>query len=110
MAALIQTASSVLRYRGGLGQWAWAIHRAAGLGVLAFLLLHVFDIFLVNFGPEAFNGPLEVLYKSMPARILEIFLLFGLLYHAFNGVRIILADFMPVFASRKIARTSFYIQ
>lgn len=110
MAALIQTASGVLRYRGGLGQWAWAIHRAAGLGVLAFLLLHVFDIFLVSFGPEAFNAPLEILYKSWPSRILEIFLLFGLLYHAMNGVRIILADFMPVFASRKIARNSFYIQ
>lgn len=110
MAALIQTASGVLRYRGGLGQWAWAIHRAAGLGVLAFLLLHVFDIFLVTLGEEAFNWPLEFLYKSWPARILEIFLLFGLLYHAMNGVRIILADFMPVFASRRIARMSFYIQ
>lgn len=109
MAALIQTASGVLRYRGGFGQWAWAIHRAAGLGVLAFLILHVFDIFLVNFGPEAFNS-LLFLYKGTPARILEIFLLFGLLYHALNGVRIILADFMPVFASRKLARNSFYIQ
>ena len=25
---------SVLRYRGGIGQWAWAVNRVAGLGIL----------------------------------------------------------------------------
>jgi succinate dehydrogenase / fumarate reductase cytochrome b subunit len=109
MSALIQTATSVLRYRGGSGQWAWAIHRAAGLGVLAFLLLHIFDIFLVTFGPGVFNEFL-FLYKAWPFRILEVALLFGLIYHAFNGLRIILADFYPVLAKRSIARTMFYVQ
>ena len=109
MAALIQTASSVLRYRGGAGQWAWAIHRAAGLGVLAFLLLHIFDIFLASFGPTLFND-LLFLYKGPAARMLEIVLLFGLLYHALNGLRIILADFFPILASRNIARNFFYMQ
>ena len=109
MAALIQTASGVLRYRGGLGQWAWAIHRAAGLGILAFLLLHIFDIFLVTFGPHWFNE-LLFLYKGTLARIAEILLLFGLLYHALNGFRIILSDFVPVLASRKLARNFLYIQ
>jgi succinate dehydrogenase / fumarate reductase cytochrome b subunit len=109
MAALIQTASGVLRYRGGAGQWAWAIHRAAGLGVLAFLLLHIFDIFLVTFGPQLFED-LLFLYKGTISRVAEILLLFGLLYHAMNGLRIILSDFIPVLASRKLARNFFYIQ
>lgn len=109
MSALIQTASGVLRYRGGLGQWAWAIHRAAGLGVLAFLLLHIFDIFLVSFGPALFND-LLFLYKGAAARLLEVVLLFGLLYHALNGLRIILSDFVPVLASRRLARNFFYVQ
>lgn len=109
MAALIQTASGVLRYRGGIGQWAWAIHRAAGLGILAFLLLHIVDIFLTTFGPQLFND-LLFLYKGTAARLLEVVLLFGLLYHALNGLRIILADFMPVLASRRIARNFFYVQ
>lgn len=109
MAPLIQTASSVLRYRGGAGQWAWAIHRAAGLGVLAFLLLHIVDIFLATFGPGVFDELLFI-YKAWPFRILEVALLFGLLYHALNGLRIILADFIPMLASRSIARTLFYIQ
>lgn len=109
MAALIQTASGVLRYRGGAGQWAWAIHRAAGLGVLAFLLLHIFDIFLAAFGPQLFND-LLFLYKGWLSRILETLLLFGLLYHALNGFRIIIMDFFPVVASRKIARNFLYVQ
>ncbi len=109
MAALIQTASGVLRYRGGAGQWAWAIHRAAGLGVLAFLLLHIFDIFLAAFGPAMFNE-LLFLYKGWLSRILEILLLFGLLYHALNGLRIIIMDFFPIVASRKIARNFLYVQ
>lgn len=109
MAALIQTASGVLRYRGGAGQWAWAIHRAAGLGVLAFLLLHIFDIFLASLGPALFND-LLFLYKGWLARVLEILLLFGLLYHALNGLRLILMDFFPIVASRKIARNFLYVQ
>lgn len=109
MSALIQTATSVLRYRGGAGQWAWAIHRAAGLGVLAFLLLHILDIFAASFGAAFFNG-LLFLYKWPPFRVLEVALLFGLLYHALNGLRIILADFMPMLARRSTARTLFYIQ
>lgn len=109
MAALIQTASSVLRYRGGTGQWAWAIHRAAGLGVLLFLILHILDIFAASFGPGLFNDLLFI-YKAWPFRILEVALLFGLLYHALNGLRIILADFIPMLASRSIARNLFYLQ
>lgn len=109
MAALLQTASGVLRYRGGAGQWAWAIHRAAGLGVLAFLLLHIFDIFLASFGPALFNE-LLFLYKGWLSRILEILLLFGLLYHALNGLRLILMDFFPIVASRRVARNFLYMQ
>lgn len=88
---------SVLRYRGGVGQWAWAINRVAGLGVLLFLALHIFDIFLAGFGPALFND-LLFLYKGPAARILDIFLLFGLLYHGINGLRLILQDFKPSMA------------
>jgi succinate dehydrogenase / fumarate reductase cytochrome b subunit len=109
MAALIQTASTVLRYRGGAGQWAWAIHRAAGLGVLLFLVLHIFDIFLVTFGPGLFTAFL-IIYKHPVARVLEVVLLFGLLYHALNGLRIILADFYPMLAKRSIATNLFIVQ
>ncbi len=83
-----------LVYRGREGQWAYLVHRAAGLGVLLFLGLHIFDIFLVGFGPDVFNSTL-FLYKGAAARVMEVLLLFGLLFHALNGLRIIIQDFFP---------------
>ena len=99
---------SILRYRGGVGQWAWAIHRAAGLGILLFLMLHIFDIFLAFF-PSTF-GDLIFLYKGPVSRILEVLLLFGLLYHALNGTRVILADFIPSLASLKNSQRLLLVQ
>jgi len=87
----------IYTYRGGPGMIAWALHRLAGLGVILFLALHIFDIFLMQFGPETFNQ-LLFLYKHPLFRLMEIFLLFGLLYHALNGLRVILLDLFPATA------------
>ena len=83
-----------LTYRGREGHYAFILHRVAGLGVLLFLILHVFDIFLVTFGEDVFNDFLQ-LYTHPIARILEVGLIFGVVYHAFNGLRIIIIDFWP---------------
>lgn len=83
-----------LRYRGREGMFAWLLHRATGLGVLFFLLLHIFDIFLLGFGPGVFNELLFI-YRAWWARVLEVFLLFGVLFHALNGLRVIVQDFWP---------------
>ncbi|MFB6240168.1 MAG: succinate dehydrogenase, cytochrome b556 subunit [Gemmatimonadota bacterium] len=83
-----------IRYRGGLGMVMWALHRVTGLGVLLFLLLHVVDIFLLTFGPEVFNE-LLVIYTAPWARVMEVFLVFGVLFHALNGLRIAIQDFFP---------------
>ena len=61
----------------------------AGIGVLLFLALHIFDIYLLGFGPDVFNA-LLFLYKGPAARVLEVFLLFGLLFHGLNGLRVVL--------------------
>ncbi|MEN8162189.1 MAG: succinate dehydrogenase, cytochrome b556 subunit [Myxococcota bacterium] len=82
---------SWLSYRGGSGYLLWALHRVTGLGLLLFLALHIVDIFLLSFGPAAFEH-LLVLYTSPPGRLMEIFLLFGVLFHAVNGLRIIVQD------------------
>ncbi len=109
MVSVWKTGTSLLRYRGGINQWAWAINRVAGLGVLLFLGLHIADIFAVFFGATLFNN-LLFLYKGPPARLLEVFLAFGLLYHGMNGLRTIAADFIPRLANLKTSRTAFYVQ
>jgi succinate dehydrogenase / fumarate reductase cytochrome b subunit len=79
-------------YRAPQGMLSWALHRIAGLGILAFLLLHIVDIFIIGYGPTTFNN-LLFLYRNPIFRIGEIVLVAGVYYHAANGVRIILIDF-----------------
>ena len=83
-----------LSYRGGLGMAMWALHRITGVGILLFLVLHIVDIFLLVFGPELFNE-LLVIYHAPWARVMEVFLLFAVLFHALNGLRIAIQDFWP---------------
>jgi succinate dehydrogenase / fumarate reductase cytochrome b subunit len=92
--ARIRRLQNVFTYRGREGQWSWLVHRVAGLGILAFLVLHVVDIWLMGLGEEAFNR-LLVLYTWPPFKVLELFLIFGVLFHATNGLRIVLVDFVP---------------
>ncbi len=94
-------------YRGREGQWAWLLHRAAGVGILLFLALHIVDIFLMGFGEGVFNE-LLFLYKAPPFRVMEVFLVFGVLYHAINGLRVIIIDFWP--QSTRIQRMFFRIE
>lgn len=94
MESVLYNLSNILRYRGREGQWSWLLHRASGLGVMLFLLLHITDIFLVSLGADVFNSVLFI-YKAPPFRVLEVFLIFGVLFHAINGLRIIVVDFWP---------------
>jgi succinate dehydrogenase / fumarate reductase cytochrome b subunit len=81
-------------YRGGAGEWAWLLHRISGLGILLFLILHILDIFLAAFGPDVFNKLLFV-YHSWVFRPFIVMLVFGVVYHALNGLRLVLIDFWP---------------
>lgn len=88
------------RYRGGAGMLAWFLHRATGLGVLAFLILHVVDTALVAFSPSFYDHALD-LYKHPLFRFAELLIFFSVLYHAVNGTRIIIQDFWPVVMQRQ---------
>ncbi len=94
-------------YRGYEGHWAWILHRVTGLGVLLFLALHIVDIFLLSLGPQIFNS-LLVLYRSPVARVFDVFLLFGLLFHALNGLRIVVIDFWP--GATRAHKTLFWVE
>jgi len=81
-------------YKGQSGMWSWLLHRITGLGVLLFLLIHIVDISLLNFGPKVYNEGIA-LFGLTIVRLLSLALVGALLYHGFNGVRIILIDFWP---------------
>jgi len=84
----------LLRYRGSEGMLAWAFHRISGIAIWAFILLHILDIWLVGANPDAYEFLLQI-YASLPGRVLETLLGAALLYHALNGLRIIIMDFWP---------------
>ncbi|MBI3012409.1 MAG: succinate dehydrogenase, cytochrome b556 subunit [Elusimicrobia bacterium] len=81
-------------YRGKEGQWSWVLHRITGIGVLLFLLTHILDTMLVGWGPEIYNKVMSI-YRHPFFKIGEVGLFAAVLYHALNGIRIILVDFWP---------------
>ena len=84
----------LLRYRGSEGMLAWAFHRISGVAIWAFILLHVLDIWLAGVNPKLYDEILQV-YASPIGRVGEALLGAALLYHALNGLRIVIMDFWP---------------
>ena len=80
-------------YRGKSGQWAFVGHRVSGFLVFAFLLLHIVDVSLVRW-PAIYND-VHAVYGNILLRLFEVGLLFALLFHSLNGLRIVLVDFFP---------------
>jgi succinate dehydrogenase / fumarate reductase, cytochrome b subunit len=80
-------------YRGREGQWAFLFHRISGVAIALYLLLHVLDISLVMFGPEGPFDAFLAFYHNWPFRIGLLMVIAGVVYHALNGLRIIVMDF-----------------
>ncbi|MBA2287641.1 MAG: succinate dehydrogenase, cytochrome b556 subunit [Ktedonobacteraceae bacterium] len=81
-------------YKGQSGMWSWLLHRITGLAVLLFLLIHIVDIGLLSFGPDVYNEGIA-LFGTPIVRVISLALIGAVLFHGFNGVRIILIDFWP---------------
>ena len=87
--------STALTYKGREGMWTWILHRLTGLGILAFLLIHVVDTAMVIYWPGFYDASLEI-YRHPFFRVAELAIFFSVLFHAFNGLRIIIQDFWPL--------------
>jgi len=79
-------------YRGREGMWSWVAHRVTGVAIFFFLLVHVLDTSLVRISPEAYNDVIGT-YKNPIMGLGEAGLVAAIVFHAFNGIRIILVDF-----------------
>lgn len=90
--------------RNYLNRWAFYLHRISGVAVFAFLCLHIADVSLYTFSPPLYDS-VHVLYGSPALRVFECGLLFAVLFHTFNGLRLIavdLADLGRVAATRTL--------
>ncbi|WP_247048579.1 succinate dehydrogenase, cytochrome b556 subunit [Arthrobacter rhizosphaerae] len=79
-------------YRGREGMWSWVGHRITGVVIFFFLLVHVLDTSLVRVSPEAYNHVIAA-YKNPLMALGETGLVAAIVFHAFNGLRIIAVDF-----------------
>ena len=79
-------------YRGDPGMWSWVLHRITGATIFFFLFIHVLDTALVRVSPQTYDEVIAT-YKTPIVGLMEFGLVAAVLYHALNGVRVILIDF-----------------
>ena len=79
-------------YRGNEGMWSWVLHRITGVAIFFFLLVHVLDTALVRVSPEAYNAVMST-YKTPIMGLGEAGLVAAIVFHPYNGLRIILVDY-----------------
>jgi succinate dehydrogenase / fumarate reductase cytochrome b subunit len=81
-----------LSYYKFVGSWAWILHRLSGLALIFYLTIHIWIINTLTRGAAEFDRLMGLLGSPL-FKILEVGLWGVILFHAFNGVRIIIVDF-----------------
>jgi succinate dehydrogenase / fumarate reductase cytochrome b subunit len=84
--------SSAAWYKVRTGMFAWILHRVTGIGLVVYLMIHVWGLRALG-DREAFNA-LITEYHSPIFKLGEFLLLAAVVYHAMNGLRIVLIDFL----------------
>jgi succinate dehydrogenase / fumarate reductase cytochrome b subunit len=83
-----------LKYQGGGPMLAWMLHRITGLGILAFVGLHVLSSFFMQQMGSDVATFINSIYEHW---VFQIFVAFFVLFHALNGLRIAILDIWPKF-------------
>ena len=72
-----------------LGGFAFSLNRVTGLGLVFYLYLHLGVLSLLLRGEDSWNGFIR-LASSWVFLSLDVLLIFGILYHGLNGIRVAL--------------------
>jgi succinate dehydrogenase / fumarate reductase cytochrome b subunit len=75
-----------------LGGWAFAINRLTGLALVFYLYLHFVVLSRLAAGPSTWDSLVDTL-KSPIFLALDVVLIFGILYHGLNGIRVALVGY-----------------
>lgn len=77
--------------RSDLNRWAFYLHRITGAAIFGFLALHILDVSVYAWSRSLYDEVHEV-YGSAAMRVFECVLLLAILFHTFNGLRILAID------------------
>jgi succinate dehydrogenase / fumarate reductase cytochrome b subunit len=91
-----------------LGQWAFIINRLTGLGILLYLFLHLVVLSLLATSPHGWDDFVSLALTPV-FLLLDVVLIFGLLYHGLNGIRVTLVGFGLVVDRQKALWVSFMV-
>jgi succinate dehydrogenase / fumarate reductase, cytochrome b subunit len=80
------------KYQGGGPMLSWMLHRISGVAMVLFVGLHVIASFAMQQFGSNWATQLNIVYESVYFQFIIIFIV---LFHAFNGLRIIILDFWP---------------
>jgi len=81
-----------LSYGGGGPMLAWILHRLSGLSILLLVGLHVFASFFMQQTGSDIGTTINIIYENWIFQILVIFIV---IFHALNGLRVIMLDTWP---------------
>jgi succinate dehydrogenase cytochrome b subunit len=76
----------------GPGMWAWLLHRISGLVLVAYLLAH---IGVISQGHVQGQAGFDRLFRTLESPLfvlLDVALVGAVIYHGFNGMRVLLMD------------------
>ena len=82
------------------GFFSFVLRRVSGMALVLYLLLHIWVIGSALSGPEAFDARLNTVQTPL-FKVLEIALLAAVVYHAFDGVRLLLVNWFKITDKRK---------
>ncbi|MBN1423510.1 succinate dehydrogenase, cytochrome b556 subunit [Candidatus Fermentibacteria bacterium] len=89
-----------MMYRWHPGYIAWLLNRVTGLAVTLYLGVHIWVIHHLGQGREGFDHVMKFI-QSPVTMVFELLLIGAVLYHAINGVRIMLVEFAGVSRHQK---------
>ncbi|MGB9599502.1 MAG: succinate dehydrogenase, cytochrome b556 subunit [Myxococcota bacterium] len=84
----------------GINLFSFLLMRITGIALSVFLFLHIWTIGQVQKGNDSFNSAMNA-YNNLFGWTLEYLLLLAVLYHMFNGLRLIVADFFNLTERQK---------
>ncbi len=87
---LTEALKQILTYRKFPGMVAWIFHRLSGIGLVAYLALHINGLKAL-YDPLQFDIAMSI-YRSPLFKLAEVALLVIVVYHSINGLRIVLID------------------
>jgi succinate dehydrogenase / fumarate reductase cytochrome b subunit len=77
--------------RWGLERYLYTLHRVTGLGLLLYLVLHIFVTSTRIYGPAAWRAAMESV-EGPAFKVGEYLVFAAFTFHAVNGVRLVLLE------------------